>query len=169
MRVAGFEFQAYPHIFAIRMASQVNIKNKKASFEYILLDKYVAGIQLTGTEIKSIRNNKANIADGYCIFIENELWIKQMHIAEYSHGNIHNHEPKRDRKLLLQKKELHKLSKKLKDKGLTIVPTRLFISESGYAKLEIALAKGKKLYDKREDMKQKDAKREMDRIMKRYK
>lgn len=151
------------------MASQVNIKNKKASFEYILLDKYVAGIQLTGTEIKSIRNNKANIADAYCIFIENELWVKQMHIAEYTHGNIHNHVPKRDRKLLLNRKELRKLSKKLRDKGLTIVPTRLFISESGYAKLEIALAKGKKLYDKREDMKQKDAKRDMDRVMKRYK
>ncbi len=151
------------------MASQINIKNKKASFEYVLLEKYVAGIQLTGTEIKSIRNNKANIADAYCIFIENELWIKQMHIAEYSHGNIHNHEPKRDRKLLLHRKELHKLSKKLKDKGLTMVPTRLFISESGYAKLEIALAKGKKLYDKREDMKQKDARRDMDRVMKRYK
>ncbi len=150
-------------------ASKVNIRNKKASFEYLLLEKYVAGIQLSGTEIKSIRDNKANIADAYCIIINNELWVKQMHIAEYSHGNIHNHEPKRDRKLLLNRRELNKLEKKLKDKGLTMVPTRLFISESGYAKLEIALAKGKKLYDKREDLKQKDAKRDMDRVMKRYK
>lgn len=149
-------------------ASKVNIRNKKASFEYILLDKYVAGIQLTGTEIKSIRNNKANIADAYCIFVGNELWVKQMHIAEYTHGNIHNHVPKRDRKLLLNRKELRKLSKKLRDKGLTIVPTRLFISESGYAKLEIALAKGKKLYDKREDLKRKDADREMGKILKHY-
>lgn len=150
-------------------ASKVNIRNKKASFEYILLEKYVAGMQLTGTEIKSIRNNKANIGDAYCIFVGNELWVKQMHIAEYSHGNIRNHEPKRDRKLLLKRKELKKLLKKLRDKGLTMVPTLLFISKSGYAKLEIALAKGKKLYDKREDLKQKDAKRDMDRVMKHYK
>lgn len=149
-------------------ASKVNIRNKKASFEYILLDKYVAGIQLTGTEIKSIRNNKANIADAYCIFVGNELWVKQMHIAEYTHGNIHNHVPKRDRKLLLNRRELNKLLKKLKDRGLTMVPTRLFISESGYAKLEIALAKGKKLYDKREDLKRKDADREMGKILKHY-
>ena len=148
---------------------KVNIKNKKASFEFLLLEKYVAGIQLLGTEIKSIRDSKANIGDAYCIIIENELWVKQMHIAEYSHGNINNHEPKRDRKLLLNRREINKLEKKLRDKGLTIVPTRLFISEKGFAKLEIALAKGKKLYDKREDMKQKDSKREMDRVMKRYK
>jgi len=150
-------------------ASKVNIKNKKASFEYLLLDKYVAGIQLTGTEIKSIRDSKANIGDAYCMFFKDELWIKQMHIAEYSHGNIQNHEPKRDRKLLMNRNELKKLSKKLQDKGLTIVPTRLFISKNGFAKLEIALAKGKKLYDKREDLKQKDSKRDMDRVMKRYK
>ncbi len=148
------------------MAANVNIRNKKASFEYHLLDKYVAGIQLTGTEIKSIRNGKASIAEAYCIFIGNELWVRGMHIAEYSHGNIHNHLPKRDRKLLLNRSELKKLSKKLKEKGLTMVPTRLFINEKGLAKIEIALAKGKKLYDKREDMKRKDAKREMGRKLK---
>lgn len=144
----------------------INIKNRKAAFEYFLLDKYVAGIQLTGTEIKSIRESKASIAEAYCIITNGELWVKNMHVAEYEKGSYNNHEPKRDRKLLLTKKEINKLSRKL-DKGLTIIPTRLFINDKGYAKLEIALAQGKKLYDKREDIKQKETKRELDRSMKR--
>ncbi len=145
---------------------EVNIKNRKASFEYNFIDKYEAGIQLTGTEIKSIRESDANIADAFCTFFNGELFVRNMHISPYKEGTYNNHEPKRDRKLLLSKKELKKLLVKLKDKGLTIVPLRLYIAESGYAKLEIALAKGKKNYDKREDLKTKDAKREMDRRMK---
>lgn len=141
-------------------------KNRKASFEYSFLEKYVAGMQLTGPEIKSVRDKQTNISDAYCIFIDGELWVKNLHIANYTEASYNNLDPKRDRKLLLTKKELRKLSDKLKDKGLAIVPTRLFIAESGYAKLEIALAKGKKLYDKREDIKGKDAKRSMDRAMK---
>jgi SsrA-binding protein len=145
---------------------EVNIKNRKASFEYSFIDKYEAGIQLTGTEIKSIREGEANIADAFCTFYNDELFVRNMHISAYKEGTYNNHEAKRDRKLLLNKKELKKLSGKLKDKGLTIVPLRLFIADSGYAKLEIALSKGKKSYDKREDLKSKDAKREMDRRMK---
>jgi len=146
--------------------NKINIKNKKAVFEYHLLDKYTAGIQLTGTEIKSLRGNKANLADSYCAFLRNELWVKEMHIAQYTHGSYNNHEPKRDRKLLLNRQELKKLSVKIKQGGLTIVPIRLFINERGLAKLEIALAKGKKLYDKREDLKRKDAKRDIERAVK---
>ena len=145
------------------MASKINIKNKKAGFEYFLLETYTAGLQLMGTEIKSIRAGKANITDAYCIFTNNELFIKNMHISEYEYGTHYNHEPKRDRKLLLSKRELKKLNNKLKDQGLTIVPILLFINEKGFAKLEIALAKGKKLYDKRETLKEKDTQREMDR------
>ncbi len=145
---------------------EVNIKNRKASFEYSFIDKYEAGIQLTGTEIKSVRESEANIADAFCTFFNDELFVRNMHISAYKEGTYNNHEAKRDRKLLLNKKELNKLSGKLKDKGLTIVPLRLFIADSGYAKLEIALAKGKKSYDKREDLKSKDARREMDRRMK---
>lgn len=144
---------------------KINIKNKKAVFEYHLLDKYTAGIQLTGTEIKSIRANKANLSDSYCAFLRDELWVKEMHIAQYTYGSYNNHEPKRDRKLLLNRQELKKLSVKIKQGGLTIVPIRLFINERGLAKLEIALAKGKKLYDKREDLKRKDAKRDIERAM----
>lgn len=147
------------------MSDKVHIVNRKASFEYHLIDKYIAGIRLTGTEIKSIRESKASIAEAYCIFINEELWIKNMHIAEYSKGSYNNHEPKRDRKLLLNRQELNKLIRK-SDKGLTIIPTRLFISENGFAKLEIALAQGKKLFDKREDIKKKETKRELDRKMK---
>ncbi|MEM9024320.1 MAG: SsrA-binding protein SmpB [Bacteroidota bacterium] len=146
----------------------VRIKNRKASYEYQLLDTFTAGIMLTGTEIKSIRNQQASIAEAYCAFIRNELWVRNMHIAEYENGSYSNHEPKRDRKLLLQRTELNKLHKKLKEKGLTIVPTLLFINDQGLAKLQIALAQGKKLYDKREDKKSKDVKREMDRAMKNY-
>jgi SsrA-binding protein len=133
-----------------------------------LIDKFVAGLQLLGTEIKSIRESKASIAEGYCTFMGDELFVKNMHIAEYSHGGFVNHEPKRMRKLLLSRQELDKLLKKTKIKGFTIVPTRLFIGKNGYAKLEIALAEGKKLYDKRESLKQADDKRSMDRTMKNY-
>ncbi|MBT6438131.1 MAG: SsrA-binding protein SmpB [Flavobacteriales bacterium] len=150
------------------MSDYVNIKNRKASFEYHLIDKFVAGLQLLGTEIKSIRESKASIAEGYCTFMGDELFVKNMHIAEYSHGGFVNHEPKRMRKLLLSRQELDKLLKKTKIKGFTIVPTRLFIGKNGYAKLEIALAEGKKLYDKRESLKQADDKRSMDRTMKNY-
>lgn len=146
--------------------NKVLIKNKRAGFEYEFLDKYTAGLQLTGTEIKSIRNGKASIAEAYCGFKGKELFIRNMHIAEYEQGNYNNHEPRRERKLLLQRQELNKLNRKLKDKGLTIVPTLMFISESGYAKINIALAKGKKLYDKRDDLKNKDIKRQLDRAMK---
>jgi SsrA-binding protein len=142
-------------------SENINIKNKKASFEYHFLDDYTAGIVLTGTEIKSIREGKVNISDSFCIFIDDELWVKNMHIPEYKFGTHYNHEPKRARKLLLNKRELSKLKGKLKEKGLTIIARRLFLNEKGLAKLEISLAKGKKLYDKREDLKQKDAKREL--------
>ncbi|MFH1321987.1 MAG: SsrA-binding protein SmpB [Bacteroidota bacterium] len=148
------------------MTNPVNIKNKKAFFEYHLLNKYIAGIQLMGTEIKSIRENKANLADSFCVFEKKELFVKEMHIAQYTHGSHNNHEPKRDRKLLLNGRELKKLSVKVKQEGLTIIPLRLFINEKGFAKLEISLAKGKKLYDKREDMKRKDANREVERALK---
>ena len=146
------------------MSSKVNIKNRKASFEYQFIDKYVAGIMLLGTEIKSIRNNQANISDAYCIFIEDELFVKNLHIAEYSNGGRSNHEPKRARKLLLNRQELNKMIGKVKEKGMSVIPIRLFINEKGKAKLEIALAKGKKIYDKRESIKEKDQKRDMDRI-----
>ena len=144
----------------------INIKNKKASFEYSFLDKYTAGVQLTGTEIKSIRDSKANISDAYCVFKENELWVKSLHISEYKEGSYNNHEPKRDRKLLLKKRELNNIKNETKDKGITIIPLRIFINDKGLAKIEIAVSKGKKNYDKREDLKEKDAKREIDRAMK---
>ncbi len=145
------------------MSSKINIKNRKASFEYQFIDKYVAGIMLLGTEIKSIRNNKANISDSHCVFIDNELFVKNLHIAEYSNGRHNNHEPKRQRKLLLNKQELSKMIGKVKEKGMAIIPIRLFINEKGKAKLEIALAKGKKIYDKRESIKEKDQKRDIAR------
>jgi SsrA-binding protein len=146
------------------MSSKINIKNRKASFEYQFIDTFVAGIMLVGTEIKSIRNNKANISDAHCVFNGNELFVKNLHIAEYSNGGQNNHEPKRERKLLLNKQELKKMLGKVKEKGNSIIPIRLFINEKGKAKLEIALAKGKKVYDKRESIKEKDQKRDMDRI-----
>lgn len=144
----------------------VNIQNKRAKFEYNLLDKYVAGLQLSGTEIKSIRNSKANLNDSFCSFKGNELFIVGMHINEYEFGNYANHQPKRDRKLLLNRQELDKISKKLKDVGLTIVPLRLFINDKGWAKIEIAVAKGKKLHDKRNTIKDRDIKRDIDRASK---
>jgi SsrA-binding protein len=146
------------------MSSNINIKNRKASFEYQFIATFVAGISLVGTEIKSIRNNQANISDAYCVFMDEELYVKNLHIAEYPNGGYANHEPKRDRKLLLNKQELHKMLGKVKEKGNAVIPIRLFINESGKAKLEIALAKGKKVYDKRESIKEKDQKRDMDRI-----
>jgi SsrA-binding protein len=142
----------------------INIKNKRATFEFQILDKYVAGLQLTGTEIKSIRDSKAMITDAFCAFKpDGALYVRNMHIAEYKFGTYANHEPKRERKLLLNQQELDKLQKKLKDQGLTIVPLRLFINDKGWAKLEIALAKGKKIHDKRDSLKEKSTQREMDR------
>lgn len=147
-------------------ANNINIKNKRASFDYELLDQYVAGIVLTGTEIKSIRLGKASLVDTFCYFVNGELWIKNMHIAEYFFGSYNNHFPRRDRKLLLSKKELSKLLKTTKDTGFTIVPAKMFISEKGLAKLVIYTAKGKKEYDKRETLREKDDRREMDRAFK---
>ena len=148
------------------LPASIDIRNRKASFEYSFLDKYVAGLSLTGTEIKSIRLGKANITDGFCVFVNGELIARNLQINEYEKGTHYNHEPKRDRKLLLKKTELKKLQNALKDQGLTIIPLKLFISEKGWAKLEIALAKGKKLYDKREDIKKKDIQRETARKFK---
>ena len=152
------------------MQKTINIQNKKARFLYEILDKYTAGIVLTGTEIKSIRNSKASIAESFCEFNEQgELFVINMTIEEYLYGTHYNHKPKAERKLLLNKKELKKLQKEVQNTGLTIVPLKLFINEKGYAKLEIALAKGKKLYDKRETIKDRDNKRNLDRIKKIYK
>ena len=137
--------------------------NRRAGYEYAFLDKFTAGIQLTGTEIKSVRAREVNLSDGFCAFQNGELFLINVHIAEYVEGSYNNHLPKRDRKLLLTKTELRKMSNKLKDKGLTIVPISLFIAESGYAKVEIAVAKGKKTYDKRESIKERDVKRNMER------
>jgi SsrA-binding protein len=150
------------------LKSDINITNKKAGYEYELIDKFTAGIQLLGSEIKSIRAGKASIKESYCLFVKSELWVRNMDISIYTQASINNHEPKRDRKLLLNKIELRKLRKKIDQKGLSIVPTRLYISDRGYAKLSIALAKGKKIYDKRESLKKKDTKREIDRGMKDY-
>ena len=151
------------------MSSKIDIKNKRAKFEFEFLETFSAGLQLYGTEIKSIRNNKASITEAYAIMIKNELFIRNMYIADYENGSHYNHETKRDRKLLLNKLELSKIHKKLKNKGLTIVPIKLFISDNGWAKINIALAKGKKIHDKREDLKTKDAQREMDRKIKNFK
>lgn len=150
----------------IKIEQMESIKNKKAYFEYHILDKYIAGIKLLGTEIKSIRAGKVNITDGYCTFIQDELYVLNLHISEYSHGSFYNHAPTRERKLLLNKKELRKLSGKLKDKGLTVIPLSLFISERGFAKLEIGLAQGKKLYDKRESIKERESKVALGRMVK---
>lgn len=147
--------------------SDIVIKNKKASHEYEFLEKFTAGIVLKGTEIKSIRQGKASIMEAYCAILDGELFVYNMHITEYDKGGFVNHEPTRVRKLLVNKGELNRLEKKLKDQGLTIVPTRLFISESGYAKMNIALSRGKKLFDKREALKKNDSKRDIDRAMKR--
>lgn len=155
-------------IFAAAMekkgTNNIKIKNKRATFEYFLVETLTAGIVLTGTEIKSIRGGKASLADSYCSFKGNELFVIGMHIAEYAQGTYNNHDPKRDRKLLLNARELRKLSNKVKEKGFTIVPVTLFINEKGLAKLDIALARGKHYYDKRETLKDKDSKRELERM-----
>ncbi|RNC79815.1 MAG: SsrA-binding protein SmpB [Winogradskyella sp.] len=151
------------------MQKTVNILNKKAKFQYEILDKYTAGIVLTGTEIKSIRNSKASIAESFCEFNDGgELFVINMTIEEYAHGNYYNHKPKAERKLLLNKRELKKLEREVNVKGNAIIPLRLFINEKGLAKLDIALAKGKKLFDKRETIKDRDNKRNLDRIKKNF-
>ena len=146
----------------------INIKNKRATFDYIITDTYTAGIVLTGTEIKSIRLGKASLVDTYCMFIGEEMWVKNMYVAEYFYGSYNNHTARRDRKLLLERRELRKLKQSVKNLGFTIVPTRLFINEKGLAKLVIGLARGKHEYDKRDSIKERDDKREMDRIRKDY-
>ncbi len=148
--------------------TNVNIKNKRATFDYIISDTYTAGIVLTGTEIKSIRLQRASLVDTYCTFIADELWVKNMHVAEYFYGSYNNHVARRDRKLLLERKELRKLQQTVKNPGFTIVPVRLFINEKGLAKLVIGLARGKHEYDKRQSLKERDDKREIDRIKRSY-
>ena len=149
------------------MSSQeINIRNKRASFDYELMDQFVAGIVLTGTEIKSIRLGKASLTDSYCFLNKGELWVKNMNISEYFYGNLNNHEARRERKLLLTRKELRKLERLTKETGFTIIPTRLFINEKGLAKLVIHTAKGKKEYDKRESIKERQDNREIDRMFK---
>ena len=147
-----------------KFAKQVQVKNRKARFEYHFLDTYVAGLELTGTEIKSIRESKVSLQEAYCYFKRDELYVKQMHIATYTEGSHFNHDPVRERRLLLTRKELNKLQDSMKEQGLTIIPSRLFINDRGWAKLEVAVAKGKKLYDKREDIKQKATQRELERL-----
>jgi len=154
------------------MSDKLNIKNKKAHRDYELLDRYVAGVQLYGTEIKSIRGGKASLNDSFCILLPAknnpanfEIWIK-MHIAEYSHGNLLNHDPKRSRKLLLNRREIDKIAKKVVKSALTVIPTKLFLNDKGLVKIEIAIASGKKIHDKRQDLKKGDDKREMDRLKK---
>ena len=145
----------------MRLSSKVDIKNRRASFDYEILDRYVAGIQLYGTEIKSIRESKASLADTYCQFTGDELWVKNMHIAHYQFGSYANHEVKRERKLLLTKRELRKLKRQTLETGKTIIPLRLFINEKGLAKMEIGLCQGKHSYDKRQSLREKDERREI--------
>lgn len=148
--------------------NKINIKNRKAKFQYEILEKFTAGIQLVGTEIKAIREGKANIAESFCEFNKGELYAINMHIQEYSHASHFNHDPRSARKLLLNKNELRKLEKKVKNTGLTIIPLRLFINDRGWAKLQIALCQGKKLHDKRETIKERESKRRLDRIKKEF-
>lgn len=149
-----------------RSSGDIVIKNKKASHDYEFLEKYIAGIKLTGTEIKSIRLGKAALADSYCFFSDGELFMRGMHISEYWWGNLNNHDPIRDRKLLLTKRELRKIGRKVKETGLTIIVVKVFINDRGLAKAEIAVSKGKKEYDKRETLKRRDSERELDRFRK---
>ena len=144
----------------------MEVKNRSAYFEYYVDEKYIAGLALLGTEVKSLRAGKASFNDSYCLFQNGELWIRSLHIAEYSHGTVNNHDPVRERKLLLTKRELKKLASRIKEKGYTVIPLRIFFNESNLAKLEIGLAKGKKLHDKRETIKQRDTEREMKRFIK---
>jgi len=148
------------------MNNKINIRNKKAFHDYEILEKYVAGLQLQGTEIKSIRQGKVSLVESYCIFQNNELYVRGMQIAEYAWSSYNKHVPGRDRKLLLNRQELKKLQRKTRESGLTIITLRIFLSNSGYAKLEIGLAKGKKEYDKRETIKRKDTQRQMERLKK---
>ena len=152
----------------MRKKSPVSIRNKKASFEYFFVDTYTAGIVLTGTEIKSIRMGKASLVDTFCYIHNGEIWVKGMNISPYFYGSYNNHESKRDRKLLLNKKEIHNLQEDTKQVGFTIIPTLLFIDDHGRAKLDIALCRGKKEFDKRQTLKEKEDKREMDRARKRF-
>lgn len=145
-------------------AKDVNIKNKRARFDYEITDTYTAGIVLTGTEIKSVRQGKASLADTFCYVANGEVWLKNMHIAEYSYGSYNNHEVRRDRKLLLQRKEIRKLEKDGKEAGFTIVPLRMFINERGLAKVQIGLGRGKKEYDKRQSIKEREDKRSIQRM-----
>lgn len=142
------------------------LKNRQASFEYFIDARYEAGMVLLGTEVKSLREGQANFADSYCIIHKGEMWLKNLNIAQYSHGTVNNHDPVRDRKLLLQKREIRKIESKLKEKGYTLVPLRIFFNEKNLAKIEIGLAKGKKQHDKRESIKQKEMQREMKRHLK---
>ncbi|MBS1759711.1 MAG: SsrA-binding protein SmpB [Bacteroidetes bacterium] len=142
------------------------LKNRQASFEYFIDARYEAGMVLLGTEVKSLREGKASFNDSYCLIHKNEVWLKSFHIAEYSHGTVNNHEPLRDRKLLLQKREIKKIEAKLKEKGYTLIPLRIFFNEKGLAKIELGLAKGKKAHDKRESIRKKDVEREMKRYLK---
>jgi len=148
------------------MNNKINIRNKKAFHDYEILEKYVAGLQLQGTEIKSIRQGKVSLGESYCLFQNNELYVRGLQIAEYAWSSYNKHVPGRDRKLLLNRQELKKLQRKTRESGLTIITLRIFLSNSGYAKLEIGLAKGKKEYDKRETIKRKDTQRQMDRLQK---
>ena len=150
----------------MKLAASINIKNKKASYDYTFIDTYTAGIVLTGTEIKSIRLGKASLVDTFCYFSNGELWVKNMNITEYFYGSYNNHQARRDRTLLLTKKELEKLQRAIKDPGFTIVPSRMFINDRGLCKVVIALAKGKKEFDKRQSLKDRDDKREMARMFK---
>ena len=152
----------------LRKKSSVQVRNKKASFEYFFVDTYTAGIVLTGTEIKSIRMGKASLVDTFCFINNGEIWVKGMNISPYFYGSYNNHEAKRDRKLLLNKREINRLQEATKQIGYTIVPTLLFIDKNGRAKVDIALAKGKKEFDKRQTLKEKEDRREMDRAMKHY-
>lgn len=150
----------------VHSASNISVKNKKAFFEYEILDTLIAGIQLVGTEIKSIRGGKVNLTDSYGQFVGNEMYVRNLHIAEYEMGTHNNHIAKRDRKLLLQRRELQRWQKKVKESGLTIIPLKLFVNAKGLAKIELGLCRGKKIYDKRESIKERDAGRDLDRIMK---
>lgn len=147
-------------------ASKINIKNRRATFDYEIIESFTAGIVLTGTEIKSIRQGKAGLTDTYCMVENNEMWMKGMYIAEYSYGSYNNHATHRDRKLLLNRKEINKIAKASQQPGYSIIPLKLFIDERGLAKVEIAIAKGKKQYDKRQSIKEREDKRAMDRMFK---
>lgn len=147
-------------------SNNINIKNRRATFDYEIIESFTAGIVLTGTEIKSIRQGKAGLTDTYCMVENNELWIKAMYIAEYSYGSYNNHATHRDRKLLLNRKEINKIAKAVQQPGFSIIPLKLYINEQGFAKVDIAIARGKKMYDKRQSIKEREDKRAMDRMFK---